>query len=110
MLAHKYVNLDFENQTDFEKNYKLNVPDGFNFAYDIIDEYAKTEPNKRAMIWTNLDGEEKTFTFKQFSELSNKAANAFAAQGLKKGDKVLLILKRRYEFWICVLALMKLGH
>ncbi len=109
MLAHKYVNLDFENQTDFEKNYKLNVPDGFNFAYDIIDEYAKTEPNKRAMIWTNLDGEEKTFTFKQFSELSNKAANAFAAQGLKKGDKVLLILKRRYEFWICVLALMKLG-
>ncbi|NMD38010.1 MAG: AMP-binding protein [Christensenellaceae bacterium] len=109
MLAHKYVNINFENQSDFEKNYKLNVPEGFNFAYDIIDEYAKTEPDKRAMIWTNLEGEEKHFTFKQFSELSNQAANAFKARGLKKGDKVLLILKRRYEYWICILALMKLG-
>ena len=109
MLANKFLNINYNSQEDFENNFKINIPEGFNFAYDIVDEYANIEPDKRAMIWTNLAGEEKTFTFGDFAKLSNQAANVFKEHGLKKGDTVLVILKRRYEFWICILALMKLG-
>lgn len=81
----------------------------FNFAYDVIDEIAKAEPNRRAMLWCNDKGEEHTFSFSDISKYSNQAANLFAAQGIKRGDAVVLILKRHYEFWFAVLGLHKIG-
>ncbi|NCB36660.1 MAG: acetyl-CoA synthetase, partial [Clostridia bacterium] len=72
-------------------------------------EYARFAPNKRAMIWCGLTGEERTFTFGDMSRLSNRAANVFQQLGLKRGDPVLLMLKRRYDFWIAALGLLKLG-
>ena len=101
--------MDFTSQEDFEQNYTLRIPDRFNFAYDIVDEYARRCPEKPAMIWTNVAGEERRFSFGDMSRKSNQAANLFRSLGLKKGDPVLLVLKRRYEYWFCALALMKLG-
>lgn len=109
MLATRYIRTDFTSQEDFEQNYTLNIPERFNFAYDIVDEYARISPDKPAMIWTNVAGEEKRFTFRDMSEKSNQAANFFRSLGLKKGDPVMLVMKRRYEYWFCALALMKLG-
>ena len=109
MLANRYIRTDFTSQEDFEQNYVLNIPERFNFAYDIVDEYARLEPDKPAMIWTNVEGEERRFTFRDMSIRSNQAANFFRSLGLRKGDPVMLVLKRRYEYWFCALALMKLG-
>ena len=109
MLANRYIRTDFASQEDFERNYVLNIPERFNFAYDIVDEYARLEPDKPAMVWTNVEGEEKRFTFRDMSLRSNQVANYFRSLGLKKGDPVMLVLKRRYEYWFCALALMKLG-
>jgi len=109
MLATRYIRTDFTSQEDFEKNYTLNIPEQFNFAYDIVDEYARISPEKPAMVWTNVEGEEHRFTFRDMSEKSNQVANYFRSLGLKKGDPVMLVMKRRYEYWFCALALMKLG-
>ncbi|MBR2718971.1 MAG: AMP-binding protein [Clostridia bacterium] len=109
MLATRYIRTDFTSQEDFEKNYTLNIPERFNFAYDIVDEYARISPEKPAMVWTNVEGEERRFTFRDMSEKSNQVANYFRSLGLKKGDPVMLVMKRRYEYWFCALALMKLG-
>ena len=84
------------------------APD-FNFAYDVVDRIAELEPNRRAMIWTNEAGEEKIFTFRQMSDYSTRAANLFASYGIGKGDTVMLILKRNYQFWFAILGLHKLG-
>jgi len=100
---------DFDSYEDFYKNFKINIPENFNFAYDVVDEIANKEPDKTAIVWCNDKGEEATFTFGQLREYSNKAANFFKNIGIKKGDPVMLILKRRYEFWFCLLALHKLG-
>ena len=83
------------NLIDFE----LCVPENYNFGYDVVDEMAKKAPNDTAVVWTNPDGEEKIFTFEDISKLSNKAANVFKNHGIGKGDKVLVILKRNYEYW-----------
>ncbi|MBP3636514.1 MAG: AMP-binding protein [Clostridia bacterium] len=109
MLATRYIRTDFTSQEDFEQNYTLNIPERFNFAYDIVDEYARITPDKPAMVWTNVEGEEHRFTFRDMSEKSNQVANYFRTLGLKKGDPVMLVMKRRYEYWFCALALMKLG-
>ena len=109
MLADRYVRMDFASQEDFEQHYTLRIPERFNFAYDIVDEYARISPDKPAMIWTNVAGEEKRFTFGDMSRMSNQAANYFRSLGLKKGDMVMLVLKRRYEYWFCALGLLKLG-
>ncbi|MBR5743417.1 MAG: AMP-binding protein [Clostridia bacterium] len=85
------------------------VPEHFNFAYDVVDELAKKEPDKLAMLWIGEDGAKKRITFGDVSRESDRVAAALAAEGLKKGDKALLILKRRYEFWYTVIALHKLG-
>ncbi|MEA5013331.1 MAG: AMP-binding protein [Candidatus Limiplasma sp.] len=108
-MAERYIRTDFTSQEDFERNFSLKVPQRFHFAYDIVDEYARTEPGKRALIWCDLHGNERTFTFGDMSRLSDQAANVFAAHGLKKGDAVILMLKRRYQFWIAALGLLKVG-
>lgn len=93
------------NLLDFE----LDFPENYNFGYDVVDKMAELAPDDIAVVWTNPDKEEKTFTFADISRLSNKAANVFRNNGIKKGDKVLVILKRNYEYWYVAPALHKLG-
>jgi len=97
---------DFE---DFKANYKLIIPDNFNFAYDVVDVWAAKEPNKRALLWTNDQGECREFTFGEIKKYSDQTASYFQSLGIKKGDIVMAILKRRYEFWFTILALHKIG-
>ena len=108
-IFEKYTRADYEDYYDFKKNFRINAPETFNFAYDVMDVLAEEKPDKTAMIWLGISGEEKRFTFHDFKVLSNRAANFFSAQGIGKGDMVMLILKRRYEFWVSMLALHKLG-
>ena len=89
---------DFNGYEDLKENFKIKIPENFNFAYDIVDRYAKDEPQKRALVWCDDAGEEKTFTFKEMSDMSKKTANFLIAHGIRKGDAVMLILRRRYEF------------
>ena len=90
---------------DFEPIYE----ESFNFAYDVIDAIALATPTRRAMVWCNDKGEEHTFTFSDISKYSNMAANMFLSLGVKRGDKVMLVLKRHYQFWFAVLGLHKIG-
>ena len=85
------------------------MPESFNFAYDVADELARYEPDRVALIWCDDRGNEAVFTFGQLKEYSDKAASFFQSVGIGKGDPVMLILKRRYEFWFCLLGLHKLG-
>ncbi len=90
-------------------DYKINVPENFNFAYDIVDDIAVNEPDRRAMLWVSREKEERLFTFGQMKELSDRTANYFKSLGIGKGDPVLVVLKRHYQFWLTALALHKLG-
>ena len=111
-IYEKYVGAtrdDFLSLEDAQKNYKLSYDEDFNFAYDVVDELGRTKPDKLALLWISADGEEKRFTFRDMMLCSNKAANYFKYMGIKKGDRVLLVLKRSYYFWICILALHKIG-
>ena len=91
------------------KEFKLKYNDNYNFGYDVVDELAKEVPNEKALVWCNSHNEEHIFTYKDISELSNKAANVFKSYGIGKGDKVIVILKRNYEYWYVAPALHKLG-
>ncbi|NLY19374.1 MAG: AMP-binding protein [Clostridiaceae bacterium] len=108
MLEHFLKRTEFTSYEDFVNNYSVNVPENFNFAFDVADKYAETEPDKKALVWCD-DEEEAVFTFADIKRNSNKTANYFKSLGIGKGDCVMLILKRRYEFWFCLLALHKLG-
>lgn len=109
-MVEKFLNkTEFTSYEDFINNYSVNVPENFNFAFDVVDEYAKTDPEKKAIVWSDETGEERVFTFADVKHYSNKTANYFKSLGIKKGDPVMLILKRRYEFWFCILALHRLG-
>ncbi|NLM01526.1 MAG: AMP-binding protein [Treponema sp.] len=99
----------FENHEDFVNNFKIKVPENFNFGYDVVDYLAEKTPDAKAIIWCNDEGDEKTFTFSQIKERSDKAAAFFLSQGIKRGDFVMLILQRRYEFWTSIIALHKIG-
>ena len=102
----KYV---FDNYDDYKENATPIVPENFNFAYDIVDVYAEEEPTKRALVWCNDNEEEKIFTFADISLKSKQIANFITAQGIKKGDSVMLILRRRYEYWLTIVALHRIG-
>ena len=91
------------------KKFRIKYPDNFNFAYDIIDKYGEMEPDRRALMWVDLEGNEKLLTYGDLSKLSNRAANMFSAMGIKKGDHVLLVMKRHYQYWYAILGLMKIG-
>ena len=99
----------FESHQDFIDNYEITVPENFNFAYDIVDEWAKTDPDKRALCWTNDKGAHRDLSFGELKTLSDKTASFFQSAGIGKGDKVMLILKRSIEFWQTILALHKIG-
>lgn len=99
----------FATLEDLQKNYKVTYKDSFNFAYDVLDVLADRSPDKLAMLWVSNEGAERRFTFADMSRLSNKAANFFTSKGIKKGDLVMLVLKRGYEFWYCMMGLHKIG-
>ena len=109
-LLKKYCpRIEFDSYEDFYENFQINVPEACNFGFDVVDEWARVEPEKKALLWCNDAGEERLFTFTDISRLSNKAANAFQRMGIKKGDVVLCILRRRWEYWVVATALCKLG-
>ncbi|WP_372774584.1 AMP-binding protein [Mangrovibacterium sp.] len=97
---------DFE---DFKANYKLVIPEDFNFAYDVVDGWAEKAPNKRALLWTNDQGESRSYTFSELKEITDRTAGYFSSLGIQKGDMVMAILKRRAEFWFTIIALHKIG-
>ncbi len=110
MLLDRYLpRTDFDSYEDFKQNYKVNIPENFNFGFDIVDEWAKQEPDKKALVWCDDHDHEITFTHQDISCLSNQTANYFRSIGIGKGDTVLLILRRRWEYWVCAVALHKLG-
>lgn len=108
-LLNKFVpKTQFDSYEDFEKNFKIEIPENFNFAFDVVDEYAEKHPDKIAMVWCD-DNSDRTFTFKEMKLYSDKAANLFKKLGIVKGQTVMLTLKSRYEFWFCLLGLNKIG-
>lgn len=109
MLERFVPKTDFSSYEEFIRDFRIEIPDQFNFSYDVMDEMAARTPEKTALVWCDDKGAEATFTYGQLKHYSDKAANFFAAQGMRKGDPVMLILKRRYEFWFCILALHKIG-
>lgn len=109
LLDRYLTNIECSNYDDFSANTKICVPENFNFGYDVVDEYARLSPNKRALVWCNDIGEEKIITFGELKTLSDKTCNILLSHGLKKGDFVMTMLNRRYEYWIIAVACHKLG-
>ena len=103
-----FVNEEYD-ENGILKKFSIKYPDNFNFAYDIIDKYGEIEPDRRALMWVDLQGNEKLLTYGDLSKLSNRAANMFRGWGIKKGDKVMLVLKRNYQYWYAIIGLMKIG-
>ncbi len=91
------------------EHFPVRAPEYYNFAYDVVDEWARRDRNRLAMIWTNQQGEERRFTFHDFAKLSNRAANLLLKHGIGKGDAVFVMLPRLPEWWIFSLAMIKLG-
>jgi len=109
-LLDKYLpKKEFVSYEDFYKNFKINIPENFNFAYDVIDTLAIEKADERALQWCDEKGAEKSFTYAQMKTYTDKAANALRSGGIKKGDPIMVILKRRWEYWPVLLALHKLG-
>ncbi len=109
MLERFVEKTTFESQEDFIKNFKIKVPENFNFGYDVVDVWAKEAPDKKALCWTNDQGAHIDFSFAELKRKSDATASYFRSLGIGHGDMVMLILKRRYEFWFSILALHKLG-
>lgn len=111
-LSHEFLveNREFKDYEDFSRNCKLKAPENFNFAYDIVDRYAKDAPEKRALVWIDDNSEDALeFTFTDISRESKRAAYWLVQKGIKKGDTVMLVLRRRYEWWILMPALHRIG-
>lgn len=108
-FAQRYLDTDCGSYEEMQQRLKLRIPENFNFAFDIVDEYARLCPEKRALVWCNDKGEEKQFSFGEISRLSKKLAASLYKMGIRKGDFVMLIMKRRAEYWITYPALHRLG-
>lgn len=109
-MLEKFISqTSFVSTDDFKKNYHLHVPENFNFAYDVVDEWAYQQPDKIALCWVNDHGAHHNFTFAEIKKHSDQTASYFLSLGISKGDMVMLMLKRRYEFWFAILALHKIG-
>jgi acetyl-CoA synthetase len=109
-LLDKYLSKgEFESYEDFYTNFSVNIPENFNFAYDVTDVLAAEKGGETAMVWCDEKGAEAVFTYADMKRLSDKAANVFREAGVGKGDPVMIILKRRHEYWPVLLALHKLG-
>ena len=109
-MIEKFVErTEFGSYEDFLKNFKVNVPEDFNFGYDVVDAYAEQEPEREAILWTNERGDVKHLNYAEYKRLSDMTASYFLQLGVQRGDAVMLILKRRVEWWICMVALHKIG-
>ena len=104
---------DFIHTTEDETGYPLSVEfrntERFNFAFDVVDAIAEKEPNRLAMIHLDREKHERRFTFEQMKKMSARAANYFRALGIKRGDRVMLVMRRNWEFWPVIVGLHKLG-
>ncbi len=107
-LYQKFSNAEFDAEGHFT-GFSLHYEENYNFAYDVVDEIARQEPEKMAVVWCDEHEREKFLTFGEIKTLSDKAANYFLTQGITKGDRVLLMLKRHYEYWYLIIALHKIG-
>ena len=94
----------FTSQEDFIKNLKINVPENFNFGYDVVDAWSAEQPDKPALLWTNDKGEHIQFSFADMKRYTDMTASYFQSLGIGHGDMVMLILKRRYEFWFSIIT------
>jgi acetyl-CoA synthetase len=101
--------ISYSSYEDFTTHFRINPPERFNFAYDVVDRIAQESPDKPALVWCDDKGDEARFSFAEIAERSTRAANFFLSLGIGRGDPVMLILKRRYEYWFCLLALHKIG-
>ena len=99
----------FDSYEDFKQNYTVDVPEDFNFAFDVVDEWARLDPTKKALVWCDDHGGEKTLTFQDIAQMSSQGAHFFRRLGIQKGDVVMLVLRRRWEYWVAAMALCKLG-
>ena len=109
-LVKRFVNREeFSSYEEFYREFKIIVPEEFNFGYDVVDVYAAEEPGRRALVWCDDNGGERIIDFAELKELSDAAAAFFRREGVRKGDAVMLLLKGRYEFWIAMVGLHKLG-
>ena len=109
MLERFLKQTTFSSQEDFMKNFRVEVPENFNFGYDVVDAWAEEQPDKKALLWVGKDKEKIDFTFADIKRESDRAASYFTSLGIEKGDRVMLILKRHYEFWFSIIALHKIG-
>lgn len=107
-IYHRFCTEVMDEQGNLEK-LTLNYPDNFNFGYDVVDVIARETPDKRALVWCNTEEEEHIFTFSDIRKYSNQMANVFQDAGIVRGDRVMLVLKRHYEYWFAAVALHKLG-
>ena len=109
MIERFLPRIEFDSYQDFKENYTVNVPENCNFAYDVMDEWAREAPDRPALHWCNEGGNDKTLTFADIKRLSDKTANVLLSLGIGKGDAVMLILMQRIECWTTMLALQKIG-
>lgn len=109
MIERYLTQTQFSSEEDFREHLHFKVPDTFNFAYDVMDEWAKEAPDKLALLWTSERGEEVKTTFAGFKEQTDRTAAYFLSLGISRGDKVMLILKRHYQWWLAMMALCKIG-
>lgn len=109
MIERYLTQTQFSSEEDFREHLHFRVPDTFNFAYDVMDEWAKEAPDKLALLWTSERGEEVKTTFAGFKEQTDRTAAYFLSLGISRGDKVMLILKRHYQWWLAMMALCKIG-
>lgn len=109
MIERFLTQTSFTSEEDFKANLHFKVPENFNFAYDVMDVWAEERPDKLALLWTNEQGAELRFTFQDLKEQTDQTAAYFQSLGIGHGDKVMLILKRHYQWWLAMLGLHKLG-
>jgi acetyl-CoA synthetase len=109
MLERFLTQTSFVSEEDVEKNLHFKIPENFNFAYDVMDVLAEERPDKLALLWTSERGEEVKTTFKEFKEQTDRTAAYLMSLGIGRGDKVMLILKRHYQWWLSMMALCKIG-
>ncbi|MBR4874216.1 MAG: AMP-binding protein [Clostridia bacterium] len=109
-LLNNYMpQISFESYEEFCENFKINVPENFDFARDIVDKWGEIEPDKKALIYCDDEGYEREFTFAEISELSKRAASYFASLGIKAGDRVITLMRRRWEYWVIAVAIHRMG-
>lgn len=109
MLEKFLKKTEFDSYEDFMENFAVKVPENFNFGYDIVDAWATEEPGRRALTWTNPASEEHNYTFADMKEMSDRTASFLSSLGIGRGDRVMLMMKRRRQWWPTMVAITKLG-